>query len=200
MWKTLHWFLRIYCNWDFYYFGAVSSGIVRKTWLFLTQRWLLFLLSWSDKCSDDFDCTVFPLLSGFSLLFLLLFLNLSLCDQLFLLTALWNVPRLHIIYIDLETESSLDQTILDSWPVCSGDVNSTTLVLPQTGYNELKFWSLELPLITGCYPGGFSQQKNNLWTQIYLKSDQNAHRLSASVLFLLVKNGNFFGFLFFKNK
>lgn len=114
MWKTLHWFLRIYCNWDFYYFGAVSSGIVRNTWLFLTQRWLLFLLIvvvwqvfWWFWLYGFFLCCLV-----FSLLFLLLFLNFSLCDQLFLLTALWNVLRLHIIYIDLETDSSLDQTIL----------------------------------------------------------------------------------------
>lgn len=84
MWKTLQWFLRIYCNWDFYYFGAVSSGIVRKTWLFLTQRWLLFLLivvSW--QVFWWFWLYDFSFLSGFSLLFLLLFLNFSLCDQLF---------------------------------------------------------------------------------------------------------------------
>lgn len=48
--------------------------------------------------------------------FYLVFWNFSLCDQLFLflLTTLWRMGCLHISYIALETDLSLDQTVVGS--------------------------------------------------------------------------------------
>lgn len=78
----------------------------------------------------------------------LLFSTFSLCDQLFLflLTTLWRTGCLHISYIAVESDLSLDQIMVGSRLVPFGCVKSITLVLPQPGYYYQE------PFVLSCNP------------------------------------------------
>lgn len=134
-------------------------------WFSRSHYFCKFSLFWS--CHSDLS---FPFYS--------IFWYFSLCDQLFLflLTTLWRMGCLHISYVALESDLSLDRKVVGSWLVSYGCVKSITLVLPQPGYYYQELLSLELrpcplgqldPTILVAFP----LQKNNLWTELtYLKS------------------------------
>lgn len=168
------------CNSEFYYFWADSSGIVLKSPLFLkTADWWLFVFSFNcneptvfcwlscprslfvSSLSSGLASLVFQSVLSFS--FTQSFWNFSLCDQLFLflLTTLWRMGCLHISYIALESDLSLDQTVVGSWLVSFWmcEVNNTGSATTRILLSRTLMFgvaTLRSGPTGSYYPGGFS--------------------------------------------